>query len=363
MDTSLHIGKIDQEFSKSKPHGFKEILQKSVYSEGVLPLGAVTILFSVVVIMEFGVGLGVKSFHLMVDSLHNVLNIIALSFSLISTTVAQLPKGDRFTYGFSRLEIIASFANCCFLIFLSLFLVFRGLHNSLESLNEEGGHNHDSGAQRFDLLLLFNGVRFIVNAVGILALYKFSSLFPNQNQTVLTRLWNKFNKINHKKDDKNSPSSSSRQVSSHHVNFHSVYIHFVIGLIVSGTFVGIHCIEFLHEANFEILFAIAQLIYTIIKTKPIFLLTTDILLQALPQSHESEVERLLRDVNNIKGLSKVNSSRYWALSPNHHVIHLDLTLDDPASRTQVEEGARHVLQDYFTDILIHSTFAKKENRH
>ena len=359
MDASIHIGSIDTELSKSGSHDVKDILKKSLKSPGVLALSAVTVLFLIVVTMEFGLGLGVKSFHLMVDSLHNVLNIIALAFSLVSTVVARVPKGERFTYGYSRLEIIAAFANCCFLIFLSLFLVFRGIHNSLESLNEEGGHNHDASSQRFDLLILFNAIRFVVNAVGIFALYKFSSLYPNLNQTFLTKLWNKFNVIKNKKDDQNTADSFSRQISSHHVNFHSVYIHFVIGLLVNGTFICIHCIEFLHETNFEILFAIIQLIYTIIKTKPIFFLTTDILLQALPQSHESEIDRLLMDLNRIKGLSKVNSSRYWALGPNHHVIHLDLTLDEQICKAYVEEEAQRILQGYFAEILIHSTFLAK----
>ena len=361
MDINIQIKPSLASFSaKHKPFDLNLLLRSSLQSNGVPYLICLLILFLVSIIVEFGIGLTMKNFHLMVDSLHNFLNVLALAFSLVATVLSKMPNNQRFTYGYSRLEIIASFANCCFLVFLSLFLVFRGIHDVLESLNE-GGHNHESSPQQYDFLLTFNGIRLIINLLGCFSFCRFSSINSSQISSspigLFERWYSIFNTKKYKKYEDISQTSvesfSHKGLGgSHHINFHSVYVHFLIGVFVTGTYISIHSIELLHETNFEVLFAICLLVYTIRKTKPIFTLATDILLQALPSSHEDKIEELLETISSIEGVKSVNSARYWALSPNYLIICLDLTLNTMLFKPQVENQTKEILQEYFTEILI-----------
>jgi len=280
----------------------------------------------------------------MVDSLHNILNVIALAFSLVSTIIARMPKNQRFTYGYSRLEIISSFTNCCFLVFLSLFLVFRSIHDLLEALDEEGEHDHSKGFQRFDLLELFNLIRFCIHLVGIGATRGFSKQPSRKN----------FKEISQKNKEKKKDDDFIDN-DSHYVNFYTVYLHFIIGLYTTGAFVCLHYFEFLHKMNIEFFFMVALFVFTILKTKSVFLLATDIMLQGLPQPYDQEIGKLLEQITNIKGVLHISEVRYWSLDPTHMIIYLNMKITSQQKKSQIENEARSILKNNFSDILIEAS--------
>lgn len=78
----------------------------------------------------------------MADALHNILNIVGLSFSLYAIVMSKAKATQRYTFGFSRLEVIAGFTNCCFLIFVAIFLFFRSIHTGLEHSDDDPKHSH-----------------------------------------------------------------------------------------------------------------------------------------------------------------------------------------------------------------------------
>jgi len=132
-------------------------------------------LFILSILIEFVYGLKNSSFHLMVDSFHNILNVLALCFSLFAAIWGKVGPNSKYTYGFSRLEIIASFAHCCFLNFLGIFLVFRSIHGSLEHWTEDPNHEHHERGH--DALMIFSFLRLILNLMGcfIFSLYSRAS--------------------------------------------------------------------------------------------------------------------------------------------------------------------------------------------
>jgi len=361
MDETLSIKKTYDIFpNKLKSINLKALSQQASQTHGV-PYKVslfIVILFSVTVILEFLLGFGLRNFSLIVDSLHNILNLIALSFSLISTALSLLPENKRFTYGYSRLEMTAAFTNCCFLLFLSLFLALRGIHDLVESL-EGKSHNHLSEENKSDLLIVFNILRLIINLFGCLVFREFSLLYPenaSKSNEILKKVYkmlklrNSNNQYAYQESSPHRPIQTNCGPSSHYVNFHSIYIHFMVGLVITGTFASIYYIE--SFSKFKIILAFGLLVYTIIKTKPVLTLSSNILLQALPSSHEHEIDQLLDETSKIEGIIQMNETRYWALSPNNLIIYLDLTLESHLLKSQVELQANEILQGYFNEILI-----------
>jgi len=337
-----------QTLSAFKTNDTKSFLLQTLQTKDTLHLLAIIFLLFSVITLEFSIGLFLGGFHLMVDGLHNILNVIALGFSLIATIIARMPKNQRFTYGYSRLEIISSFTNCCFLVFLSLFLVFRSVHDLLEALNEEGEHDHSTGFQRFDLLVVFNMGRFCIHLLGIKATREFSkqpskrNLQPEPKNTQVT-----------KKDDdaiKRNPCDGS-----HYVNFYTVYLHFIIGLYTTGTFVCLHYFEFLHQMNIEFFFMVGLLVYTVLKTKDIFVLATDIMLQGIPQHYDRNIEKLLEQVKSLEGVEHISEVRYWSLNPDHLVIYLHIKIMSPNKKPRIEKEVKDILKNDFSEILIDIT--------
>lgn len=87
--------------------------------------------------------IGASIFHHNMDSakqgVDEIMHISCYVFSLYAILKSKSNPTDRFTFGFSRIETIAAFSNCVFLVISSLFLLLAAFHD-----HEEG--NSDSQA-------------------------------------------------------------------------------------------------------------------------------------------------------------------------------------------------------------------------
>jgi len=295
--------------------------------------------------VELLVGLFHSNFHLMADSLHNVLNVLALSFSFFSIIWGKQKTNSKFTYGFSRLEVIASFTNCCFLCFLALFLIFRSIHDSLEDLGESDHHGHsERGHEQLNLFIV---VRLLIYLIGTFLFTSHSGFVSSESK--FSNQMRGYQKrdgyyIRDKKEDPNLTSDA--------MNYYTVYLNFKLGMLHCLTFLLIEYIEFLRHLKGELILAIFMLIYTIKETRVIYGLSTEILLQGLPNVNDIDLNRAINQIQKIPNVVSVKQTHYWAVTPQYFIFSSNIIITDFQYKSQIEEAINSILSPYFHEILI-----------
>lgn len=76
-------------------------------------------------------GLAVSSLGLVADAFHMTFHCFALLISLWGTTYTRKAPSPSFTYGYDRYEVLATFSNALFLIFVVMFVMAGALRQLL----------------------------------------------------------------------------------------------------------------------------------------------------------------------------------------------------------------------------------------
>lgn len=127
-------------------------------------------------IVEIIGGLLSNSLALLSDSAHMISDVLALGLSMIAIYLATRPPNARFTFGYLRFEIIASFLNGLALAIISIGIFVEGIRRFF---NPE--------AIDFKLMLVISSIGFVVNLVLTLVLSR--SMKEEENLNVQSALW------------------------------------------------------------------------------------------------------------------------------------------------------------------------------
>lgn len=100
-----------------------------------------TALFLVVLLMagEVAAGLVAHSLALLADAGHMLTDAAALGFALVASAMAARPAVGRWTFGYSRLEILAAQANGLTLGLIAIWIVWSAVHRLIDPHNVRGG--------------------------------------------------------------------------------------------------------------------------------------------------------------------------------------------------------------------------------
>ncbi|MEK8132409.1 cation diffusion facilitator family transporter [Paenibacillus filicis] len=132
-----------------------------------------TLFFTIVEIVG---GLLSNSLALLSDSAHMVSDVLALGLSMLAIYMATRQPNSKFTFGYLRFEIIASFLNGLTLAVISIGICIEGVRRFLnpEPIN-------------FQLMLIIASIGLIVNLVLTLVLSR--SMKEEENLNVQSALW------------------------------------------------------------------------------------------------------------------------------------------------------------------------------
>lgn len=130
-------------------------------------------------IVEVVGGVLSNSLALLSDSAHMISDVIALGLSMIALHLATRQPNARFTFGFLRFEIIASFLNGLALCVIAIGIVIEGIQRIL----------HPQPIQ-LGLMLGIASIGLIVNLVLTLVLH--NSVKEEDNLNVKSALWHFF---------------------------------------------------------------------------------------------------------------------------------------------------------------------------
>jgi len=89
--------------------------------------------------VEIAGGMIAHSLALLADAGHMLTDAAALGFALFASTMAARPAAGRWTFGYSRLEILAAQANGITLALLSVWIVWSAVHRLINPHDVRGG--------------------------------------------------------------------------------------------------------------------------------------------------------------------------------------------------------------------------------
>lgn len=113
--------------------------------------------------VEIVYGLWSNSLGLLTDGAHMLLDCSAILIGLYCAYLAELPNSDSLNYGYKRSEVIGTFVNSVFLMFLSLYIIFESIERFFHPIEISSGY-----------LILISFLGLLVNLVGIFTLHDFS---------------------------------------------------------------------------------------------------------------------------------------------------------------------------------------------
>ena len=113
--------------------------------------------------VELGVGYWSNSLGLVSDAGHMLFDCAALAIGLFAAYAARWAANDRYTYGYSRVEVLSGFVNGVFLIFIAFAVFTESLHRLNEPPEVHAGH-----------LIWTSTVGLLINMVGLVFFHDFS---------------------------------------------------------------------------------------------------------------------------------------------------------------------------------------------
>jgi cobalt-zinc-cadmium efflux system protein len=84
-------------------------------------------------------GMLAHSLALLADAGHMLTDAAALAFALVAATMAARPAKGRWTFGYSRLEILAAQANGITLGLIALWVIWSAVHRLIDPTDVRGG--------------------------------------------------------------------------------------------------------------------------------------------------------------------------------------------------------------------------------
>lgn len=263
----------------SEAYDFHHLHHVKEQSRSKKTLWVTLILTAFFTIVEIIGGLLSNSLALLSDSAHMISDVLALGLSMVAIYLATHPPNSRFTFGFLRFEIIASFLNGLALAIIALGIFIEGIRRFV----------HPEPID-FKLMLIISSIGLIVNLVLTLVLSR--SMEEEENLNVQSALWHFIGDL----------------LSS-------------IGVIISAViiyFTGIQWVDPL------ISMVIGGIIFTggvkIIKESYL------ILMESVPSRFD--LEEIRKSIGEVEGVEDVHEMHLWAISTDHYSLTAHVFIDD-----------------------------------
>ncbi|TVX87146.1 cation diffusion facilitator family transporter [Paenibacillus agilis] len=255
-----------------------------------------TLFFTIVEIVG---GIMSRSLALLSDSAHMISDVIALGLSMTAIYMARRASNSRYTFGYLRFEIIASFLNGLALAIISIGIFIEGVRRFFNPVDID-----------FQLMLIISSIGLVVNIVLTIVLSR--SMKEEENLNVQSALWHFIGDL----------------LSSIGVIVSALLIYFT-GMIWFDPFISIviGCIIFLGGAR------IIRESYCI-------------LMEAVPDKFD--LEQIRADIHEVEGVEDVHEMHLWAISSDHYSL---------TAHVFVREN----IQPYCVILAINETLKEKYN--
>ncbi|GAB2701497.1 cation diffusion facilitator family transporter [Paenibacillus thermoaerophilus] len=254
--------------------------------------------------MEIIGGLWSNSLALLSDSAHMISDVLALGLSMLALHMASRPSNSRFTFGYLRFEIIASFLNGLSLIVIALGIAVEGVRRLFRPEPID-----------FGLMLTVASIGLAVNIALTAALSR--SARKEGNLNLKSALW-----------------------------------HFIGDLISSiGVIVSALLIRFTGLTWFDpiISLVIGGIIMTggakIVRESYLYLM------EAVPDT--MKLEEIRADIGRVAGVRDVHDMHLWAISTDHYSLTAHVFVEEKVPPFLIVGAVNEMLRERYG--ILHAT--------
>jgi cobalt-zinc-cadmium efflux system protein len=235
-----------------------------------------TLFFTIVEIIG---GLMSNSLALLSDSAHMISDVLALGLSMVALYLATRHPNARFTFGYLRFEIIASFLNGLALAIIAVGIFIEGIKRFIHPVDID-----------FKLMFLIASIGLIVNLVTTLVLY--NSMKEESNLNMQSALWHFLGDL---------LSSIGVIISSILIYFTDLYWFDPLISIVIGGIIFTGGAKIIRESYL-------------------------ILMESVPE--QFDLDEIRKDIALVEGVEDVHEMHLWAISTNHYSLTAHVFIDD-----------------------------------
>jgi len=237
---------------------------------------------SSITLLQITYGTFAGSLGLVSAAFHSVFDCLSLVISLVAMICSKQRPTNKFSYGYDRFEILSSFSNGVFLMFVSLFLLFE----SIERISEPEEYHGEKSAPI--IFVAFLGL--VVNILGVAFFY----------------------------DARGKPDPLARQ-QARSENVYSILVHISMDAVAN---VGVILSTFLMSHDWLLadpVVAIGIICLIGYNALPFVTRNAQILLQTTPLQIRDLLEKSLREATTIEGVLECRNEHFWTQSHNSHV--------------------------------------------
>ncbi|MFD2610846.1 cation diffusion facilitator family transporter [Paenibacillus gansuensis] len=235
-----------------------------------------TLFFTIVEVIG---GLVSNSLALLSDSAHMVSDVIALGLSMTAIYMATRPPNAKFTFGYLRFEIIASFLNGLALAVIAIGIFIEGIRRFLNPEEIDLG-----------LMLTIACIGFTVNLILTIVLSR--SMKEEENLNVKSALW-----------------------------------HFIGDLLSSiGVIISAIIIYFTGLRFFDPLISMVIGVIIFIGGYKIIRESTLILMESVPEKFD--LDEIRASLAEVEGVEDVHEMHLWAISSDHYSLTAHVFIDE-----------------------------------
>ncbi|GAA3408786.1 cation diffusion facilitator family transporter [Paenibacillus hodogayensis] len=255
-------------------------------------------------VVEIVGGLASHSLALLSDSAHMVSDVIALGLSMTAIYLASRQPNARFTFGFLRFEIIASFLNGFALCLIAAGIFYEGVRRAL--------HPQEIN---LSLMLTIASIGFVVNLVLTMVLSR--SMKEEDNLNVKSALW-----------------------------------HFIGDLLSSiGVIASAILISFTGWGWFDPLISVVIGGIIFIGGAKIVKESYLILMESVPDKYD--LDQIRASIGDVEGVEDVHEMHLWAISSDHYSLSAHVFIDERVQPFCVILAINETLQRQYG--IAHST--------
>ncbi|WP_123039479.1 cation diffusion facilitator family transporter [Cohnella candidum] len=260
-----------------------------------------TLFFTIVEIVG---GILSHSLALLSDSAHMISDVVALGLSMAAIYLARRKPNSRFTFGYLRFEIIASFLNGLALCVIALGIFVEGINRLIHPVDVE-----------FGLMLTIASIGFVVNLVLTIILSR--SHKEEENLNVQSALWHFIGDL----------LSSAGVIVAAIIIYYTGWLFFdpLISMVIGG-------IIFIGGAK-------------ILKE------STGILMESVPEKFD--LEEIRGELRKVEGVEDVHEMHLWAVSTDHYSLTAHMFIREDIQPFCIILAANEMLKEKYG--ITHST--------
>jgi cobalt-zinc-cadmium efflux system protein len=282
-------------------HHLRHVKEQSKSKKTLWITLLLTLFFTIVEIIG---GLLSNSLALLSDSAHMISDVLALGLSMIAIYLATHPPNARFTFGYLRFEIIASFLNGLALAIIAIGIFVEGIRRFI----------HPEPID-FKLMIVISSIGLVVNIVLTIVLSR--SMKEEENLNIQSALW-----------------------------------HFIGDLLSSiGVIISAVLIYFTNQQWLDPLISIVIGTIIFLGGMKIIKASYMILMESVPSRFN--LDEIRAAISKVEGVEDVHEMHLWAITTDHYSLTAHVFIDEKIQPFCIILAINETLQKHYG--ITHST--------